>query len=319
MTDNVLLHSSNIKAEAQRLGFVGCGVARAGRVSKEEEESFLAWLEKGHQADMAYMSRYTDMRLDPRLLLPGAQSILCLALSYVPRRTLPEGEPQIAAYALGKDYHDVMKARLFALAGALGLKTEQFKACVDTAPILERYWAEQAGLGFRGRNQQLIVPGHGSMCFLGELVVTLPVDHYDAPLARRCGSCHRCVDACPTGAIPASGQSSDFDARRCLSYQNIENRGPLAPGIAKAMGNTFYGCDRCQQACPYNRGLPPTEAAEFQPSEELASMTRRQWLQLSLDDYRRLFKGSAVKRAKYKGLMRNIRAALTPEDDDSDR
>jgi epoxyqueuosine reductase len=318
MTDTLLLPSSTIKAEAHRLGFVGCGVARAGRVSAEEEQSFRQWLRKGHQADMAYMERYIDLRLDPRLLLPGAQTLVCLAMSYVPSHPLPDHEPQLATYALGKDYHDVVRQRLIALAHALNLGPEQFRPCVDTAPILERYWAEQSGLGFRGRNQQLIVPGHGSMCFLGELLVTLEADAYDAPMARRCGQCHRCVDACPTGALCLSGAAEDFDARRCLSYQTIENRGRLSPEAVQAMGDTIYGCDRCQQACPYNRHLAPTEVTEFEPSDDLLAMTRERWLHLTVADYRRLFKGSAVKRAKYEGLMRNIRAAIGNGEDAKD-
>ena len=187
------------------------------------------------------------------------------------------------------------------------------KVCVDTVPILERYWAWQAGLGFIGRNRQLIIPQAGSMFFLGEIITTLASDHYDQPIASRCGNCHRCIDACPTGVLKASpadeGRGGAFLSSKCLSYQTIEHRGALDPDMKGKLGDTIYGCDRCQQVCPWNRFATPTDIAELQPANDLLNMTREQWHQLTVDDYRRLFRGSAVKRAKYEGLMRNIQAA----------
>lgn len=315
---SIEITSANIKAEARRLGFFACGVAKAEAVSEAVARELREWIAKGEYAGMDYMARNTDKRLDPRLLLPGAQSIVSLAMSYVPDKEFPEGEYRIAAYALGQDYHEVVKERLHELAKAFGLVDDlhaqdddtrpRYRAFVDSGPVLERYWAERAGLGWTGRNHQLIIPGAGSMFFLGELLLTFPLA-YDKPLASRCGRCHRCIDACPTRAITLSDGRSLFHSGRCLSYQLIENRGALSEEARQTMGKTIYGCDRCQQACPWNRKAQPTTVPELSASAPLMSMTREQWVNLSEDDYRRLFKGSAVKRAKYSGLMRNIRAA----------
>lgn len=306
-----------IKAEASRLGFFVCGFARAEPVSEAMRRHYLGWLADGRNADMAYLGNNLDKRFDPRLLMPGVKTIVVVAQNYFPARRLPEGEPQIADYALGLDYHDIVKQKLRQLAATVGIA--DYRAFVDTAPVLERYWAVRAGLGWIGKNQQLIIPHAGSEFFLGELFVTVELPP-DEPLPNRCGTCHRCVDACPTHALnlPATcvegyGDITRFDARLCLSYQTIENRGELTVGAKAAMGDTFYGCDRCQRACPWNRFAKPSTEPLLQPREELLAMTRQKWENLTEEDYRRLFKGSAVKRAKYEGLMRNIKACLTGE------
>lgn len=306
-----------IKAEASRLGFFVCGFARAEPVSEAMRRHYLGWLADGRNADMAYLGNNLDKRFDPRLLMPGVKTIVVVAQNYFPARRLPEGEPQIADYALGLDYHDIVKQKLRQLAATVG--TADYRAFVDTAPVLERYWAVRAGLGWIGKNQQLIIPHAGSEFFLGELFVTVELPP-DEPLPNRCGTCHRCVDACPTHALslPATcvegyGDITRFDARLCLSYQTIENRGELTVDAKAAMGDTFYGCDRCQRACPWNRFAKPSTEPLLQPREELLAMTRQKWENLSEEDYRRLFKGSAVKRAKYEGLMRNIKACLAGE------
>lgn len=306
-----------IKAEASRLGFFVCGFAKAEPVSEAMRRHYLGWLADGRNADMAYLGNNLDKRFDPRLLMPGVKTIVVVAQNYFPARRLPEGEPQIADYALGLDYHDIVKQKLRQLAATVGIA--DYRAFVDTAPVLERYWAVRAGLGWIGKNQQLIIPHAGSEFFLGELFVTIELPP-DEPLPNRCGTCHRCVDACPTHALslPATcvegyGDITRFDARLCLSYQTIENRGELTVGAKAAMGDTFYGCDRCQRACPWNRFAKPSTEPLLQPREELLAMTRQKWENLTEEDYRRLFKGSAVKRAKYEGLMRNIKACLAGE------
>lgn len=306
-----------IKAEASRLGFFVCGFARAELVSEAMRRHYLGWLADGRNADMAYLGNNLDKRFDPRLLMPGVKTIVVVAQNYFPARRLPEGEPQIADYALGLDYHDIVKQKLRQLAATVGIA--DYRAFVDTAPVLERYWAVRAGLGWIGKNQQLIIPHAGSEFFLGELFVTVELPP-DEPLPNRCGTCHRCVDACPTHALslPATcvegyGDITRFDARLCLSYQTIENRGELTVDAKAAMGDTFYGCDRCQRACPWNRFAKPSTEPLLQPREELLAMTRQKWGNLTEEDYRRLFKGSAVKRAKYEGLMRNIKACLAGE------
>lgn len=306
-----------IKAEASRLGFFVCGFARAEPVSEAMRRHYLGWLADGRNADMAYLGNNLDKRFDPRLLMPGVKTIVVVAQNYFPARRLPEGEPQIADYALGLDYHDIVKQKLRQLAATVGIA--DYRAFVDTAPVLERYWAVRAGLGWIGKNQQLIIHHAGSEFFLGELFVTVELPP-DEPLPNRCGTCHRCVDACPTHALslPATcvegyGDITRFDARLCLSYQTIENRGELTVDAKAAMGDTFYGCDRCQRACPWNRFAKPSTEPLLQPREELLAMTRQKWENLTEEDYRRLFKGSAVKRAKYEGLMRNIKACLAGE------
>ena len=306
-----------IKAEASRLGFFVCGFARAEPVSEAMRRHYLGWLADGRNADMAYLGNNLDKRFDPRLLMPGVKTIVVVAQNYFPARRLPEGEPQIADYALGLDYHDIVKQKLRQLAATVGIA--DYRAFVDTAPVLERYWAVRAGLGWIGKNQQLIIPHAGSEFFLGELFVTVELPP-DEPLPNRCGTCHRCVDACPTHALslPATcvegyGDITRFDARLCLSYQTIENRGELTVGAKAAMGDTFYGYDRCQRACPWNRFAKPSTEPLLQPREELLAMTRQKWENLTEEDYRRLFKGSAVKRAKYEGLMRNIKVCLAGE------
>lgn len=303
---------NTIEAEAKNLGFFVCGFARACTVTNAMRTHYTDWLAKGGNADMHYLENYLDKRFDPRLLMPGVKTIVVVALNYYPAHRLPEGEPQIADYALGQDYHDIVKGKLRQLAARAGIT--EYRAFVDTAPVLERYWAVQAGLGWIGKNQMLIIPHAGSEFFLGELFITeeLPPDK---PLPNRCGRCHRCIDACPTRALslPAKpvegyGEITCFSSERCLSYQTIENRGALSEAAKAAMGDMFYGCDRCQRACPWNRFATPCATPEFHPREELLSMTRQKWDNLSVEDYRRLFKGSAVKRAKYDGLKRNIDA-----------
>lgn len=303
--------SEQLKAEASRLGFFACGLTEARPVDDTTARQYREWIAEGHHASMHYLADHIDKRLDPTLLLEGAQTIICVALNYAPVRRMPDDQYQIAAYAYGQDYHDVLKNRLRQLISSLALHPDEVKIATDTVPILERYWAVEAGLGFIGRNHQLIIPGAGSQFFLGELVTTRPFDHYDHPCTLHCPpQCHRCLDVCPTGAL-----SDTFLSERCLSYQTIENRDAISPVVAPKLGNTIYGCDRCTRCCPFNLHAPATDIPEFQPQEALLHMQKADWHQLTVDTYRQLFKGSAVKRAKYEGLMRNIRAVADENKD----
>lgn len=335
---NLRFSSEALKAEALRLGFFGCGIARARAVDDETAFHYRQWIAQGGHADMQYLENNLEKRLDPTLLLEGARSIIVVAMNYAPARSMPANEYQIAAYALGKDYHDVMKARLRQLHSQFSMlctpldsqecspkpesmqtqtiDSEESKICVDTVPILERYWAQKAGLGFIGHNHQLIIPHAGSMFFLGEIVTTAESDHYDTPMENHCGLCRRCMEACPTGALTIGKQNGLlFDSRKCLSYQTIENHGNIAEELKEKLGNVIYGCDRCQQVCPWNRFAQPTNIPELHATDELLAMRRKDWQQLSLEDYRRLFRGSAVKRAKYEGLMRNISTIRATENE----
>lgn len=325
-----------IKAEAQRLGFSACGAARSAPVDEDTAVQVRRWIAKGQYADMTYMANYTEKRLNPNLLVPHTKTILSLAMNYAPAQTMPAGEYQLAAYALGLDYHDIMKKRLRALASifpkveevfaelsdlsdrsdsselsdvapssSVNLPPPEIRVFVDTAPVLERYWAWKAGLGWVGKSHQLIIPKAGTMFFLGEIFLPYELDEYDEPMKNRCGGCHRCIDACPTCAL---AEETGLDAERCLSYQLIENRGKLSDKAKAAMGDTIYGCDLCQKACPWNRFSTPNTTPEFQPKPELLQMKKEDWHNLTIEQYRQLFKGSAVKRAKYEGLKRNIDA-----------
>jgi epoxyqueuosine reductase len=332
----------SIKSEAKRLGFFACGIAQAGPVDAATQQHVRTWVAEKDYATMEYMSNNLEKRLDPTLLVPGTKSIISLALNYAPKQEITGHMPDnynFAAYALGKDYHDIMKKKMTLLANKFGWTmipnpprvsstastahgdsntdesyptsdndTVRYRCFVDSAPVLERYWAVKAGLGWIGRNHSLIIPHAGTMFFLGEIFVSISLNA-DKPVRNFCGQCRRCIDACPTHAL----STTPFDTSLCLSYQTIENRGELSTLAKKTMGDTIYGCDRCQQACPWNRFATPTTDPDMQPSEEFLKMTKEDWRNLDIEQYRRLFKGSAVKRAKYEGLMRNIKAASEEE------
>lgn len=299
-----LLHAALVKREALRLGFAAAGLAPAGRVDAAREARLRRFIAEGRHAGMDYLERHLELRLDPRLVHPGTRTVVSVAMDYYCGEPFAPGALHLARYALGDDYHDLMRSRLEALRQAVCPEAGA-RVCCDTAPVDERYWAQRAGVGWSGRSGQLVVPGHGSYVFLGELLVPLEADAYDTPLEARCGTCRRCLEACPTGALGPEG----LDARRCLSYLTIENRGPIPAEYRAALGDCIYGCDRCAEACPHNRRARPAAEAALQPRPGLTGRTAAQWQALDADTYRRLFKGSAVKRAKYEGLMRNIRAA----------
>lgn len=318
---NSRLLTEHIKAEAQRLGFFACGIAKATKVDDDYACHYREQIRLKSFSDMHYMYENADKRLDPQLLVPGVKSIVSVALNYAPRQYLPKDEFQIAAYALGQDYHDIVKKKLFQLAETIEKENIHYRCFVDTAPVLERYWAQKAGIGWIGKSQQLIIPHAGSLFFLGEIFLDVELE-YDVPATNHCGNCHKCIESCPTQAIVEDEGNSAFyhvECSRCLSYQTIENRGAISEEAKSAMGNTIYGCDKCLQACPWNRFSSPTTIEELQPKPQLLAMKKADWLQLSVEQYRLLFKGSAVKRAKYDGLMRNITAVnsnFKAKDDD---
>lgn len=305
-----LIPSASVKAEASALGFYACGLSPAAPLPPEWTERYRNWLAEGCQACMDYLNRHAGKRADVGLLYPGARTVISVALNYQPVRPLPTDRWQLAWYAYGRDYHEVMKERLQTLLQRLQTRYPlQGRAFCDTAPVAERYWAWRGGLGWIGRHSQLVVPGAGSAFFLGELVVDLPADIYDTPTANRCGTCRRCTDACPTQAIRPDGT---VDARRCLSYLTIEHRGDIPPEQARHMYPYFYGCDRCLSACPHLNRRLPSDVPDFVPRPELYDMQPADWQQLSRERYQQLFKGSAVKRAKFEGLSRNIEAMQKP-------
>lgn len=290
-----------VKAEALRLGFDVCGIAKAEPVESAAAEFCDRWVEAGLNGTMSYLERNRDKRYNPTLLVEGCRSIIVAGMNYANGKPV-EG---ISLYAQGEDYHKAVKDRLFLLLKGINGKVPcSGRPFCDSAPLLERYWAVQAGLGWIGRNHQLIVPGRGSYFFLGELLVNLELE-YDTPYASgHCGECRRCIGNCPTKALQEDG----FDARKCLSYLTVEYRGELPVNIGKKMGNCFYGCDRCQTACPHNRFAITNSTPEFQPKKELLEMTPERWQALTQEEYGMLFGKSAVERCGYRQLMRNINA-----------
>lgn len=295
-----------IKDYASGIGFDACGICAADIINTENRHYYTDWISNGYQADMDYLARNSDKRLDPRLLLDNAKSVICVALNYYPQQFQPEDAPQFAYYAYGKDYHDVMKQNLRELYCFIQSLIPEINGRVfcDTAPILERYWAASAGVGFIGKNSMLIIPQKGSYFFIGILLLD-QILAYDKPLTTSCGNCTRCQKACPTNAFV---KPYVLDSNKCISYQTIENRGEIDERIKPLLNNRLYGCDICQQVCPWNRFSASNKTDVFQPSEEFLSLNLEAMENLTEEDYRRIFRGSAVKRAKYSGLMRNLEA-----------
>lgn len=298
--------SRQIKDYAYSLGFDACGICKAEPIGVEEQQHFKDWISDSYHADMDYMARNTEKRCDPTLLVEGSRSVISVALNYYPKTKQPQENPQFAYYAYGKDYHDVVKSKLQMLLDYIKSlePAAEGRAFVDTAPILERYWAAKAGLGFIGKNSLLIIPKKGSYFFLGELIINLELT-YDTPLDLSCGNCTRCLDACPTAAIV---KPRVVNASKCISYQTIENRGEIDEQVIPKMNNRFYGCDICQQVCPWNRYSRPHQTVEFNPSQAFLDLSFDRLDNLSVEDYQKIFKGSAVKRAKFTGLKRNLEA-----------
>lgn len=297
--------AESIRIEAMRLGFSACGFAAVCDVDAAVYLRWEKWINDGKHDCMQYMERYPSVRRNPQELLPAAKTVISVALNYYPGRQLPQGNPRFARYAYGQDYHEIMREKLQQLARYIqDLSTCECRVCCDTAPIFERYWAVQAGLGFTGRNSQLIIPHRGSYFFLGEVLTTLSLPS-SRPLSLHCGDCRRCVDACPMGAI---GEDGVIDARRCISCQTIENRGILSDEVVNKMGKRVYGCDTCQEVCPYNRDAQPTDVEELQPTETMCGLTYERMKNLTKEEFQSIFRHSAVKRVKYEGLMRNISA-----------
>lgn len=291
---------------AQSCGFTAVGCAPAEPVAAWRQEQWQHYLTSGRQAQMHYLEQNLEKRLNPQLLVEGAKSVVCVALNYFTEAQFPADGYTIARYARGKDYHDVVKALLHKMLHSIAEITgvdNPGRAFCDTAPVDEHYWAWRTGLGWLGKNTQLIIPHAGSYFFIGTLILTEDIDAYDTPQPNRCGTCTRCIDACPTRAL---SPNSGLDARRCLSYLTIEHRGDLPDFAAQALSPCFYGCDRCQDACPHNRFAHPTTCEPFHPSPELLRQTPDDWQRMDEAVYHHLFKGSAVKRAKYEGLKRNI-------------
>lgn len=288
------------------VGVYRFGIASAAPVDPDEIAAYQSWISRGCHAGMDYLDRYADVRSDPRQLLPGAQSLIVCAFPYARPLRAATGRLRIASYALGDDYHEVVRKRLRKAAAEIdSLCGSVSRVCVDTAPLRERYWAVRAGIGFIGLNAQLILPDAGSYFFLGTIITTVALPP-SPPCRLRCLGCRRCIIYCPGQAIASSGRP-EIDARRCLSYLTIEHRGPFT--VVPRLGDCLYGCDTCQTVCPHNIHADPVEPLpEFQPRPALLSLSRQDVLDMDAEGFSRLFRHSAVKRAGLVGLRRNASA-----------
>ena len=298
--------AERIRHEALRLGFAFAGFAKATRLD-DAARRLEAWLQQGAHGRMAYMENHFDLRIDPTRLVPGAKTVICLACNYHnPEKQQDADAPKISQYAYGEDYHLVIKDKLKALLEFIRqeIGAVEGRCFVDSAPVMEREWAQRAGLGWNGRNTLTIHPRHGSYFFLAEIICDLELDT-DDPIRDHCGTCRRCIDACPTEAISPNGYL--LDASKCISYLTIELREAIPTAFQDKMDNWMFGCDICQEVCPWNRFATRHEEPAFEPHPDLLGMTRRDWLELTEEVFGRVFKKSAVKRAKYAGLQRNIR------------
>jgi epoxyqueuosine reductase len=296
-----------VKQEAKRLGFDYCGISKAAFL--EEEAPLLErWLEQHMHGSMSYMANHFDKRLDPRLLVPGAKSVISLLLNYYTEAKQEDPEaPKISKYAYGKDYHFVIKDKLKDLLAALQEKIGSEiggRVFVDSAPVMDKAWAKRSGLGWIGKHSNLINKESGSFFFIAELILDLELEE-DGPVKDYCGTCTRCIDACPTDAIVAPYV---VDGSKCISYFTIELKDQLLPQDKKGQfENWVFGCDICQDVCPWNRFSKPHHETQFDPHPALLGLSASAWQEMTDDVFRELFKNSAVKRTKFEGLKRNLR------------
>lgn len=305
-------NTERIRAEAHRLGFEFVGFARAERLDAEARR-LEAWLQQGAHGKMSYMENHFDLRIDPTQLVPGAKTVICLTFNYHnPDKQEDTEAPKISQYAYGEDYHFVVKDRLKTLLAYMQAEIGAIngRCFVDSAPVLEREWARRAGIGWNGRHTLTIHPRRGSYFFLAEIICDLELE-YDDPIRDHCGTCRRCIDACPTEAISPEGYF--LDASKCISYLTIELRDEIPSSFKSQMDNWMFGCDVCQEVCPWNRFAERHEEPAFEPHPDLLGMDRRDWLELTEEVFGKIFRKSAVKRVKYAGLERNINFLKTPE------
>jgi epoxyqueuosine reductase len=306
VNSNISIHTQLVKQTATALGFDSCGLAKAVKLD-EDARRLEKWLNKGYQGSMNYMERYFDKRVDPRELVPGAKSVITLTLNYYPSQKQDSSAPQVSKYAYGKDYHEVIKEKLNSFLLILKEKIGEIngRGFIDSAPVLERTWAQKSGLGWVGKNGNLINKQSGSFFFIATLITDLELE-YDDPFAKdHCGTCTRCIDTCPTDAIL---NDKVIDGSKCISYFTIELKDALIPNDMRGkFDNMLFGCDVCQDVCPWNRFSKPTNEAGFTPLPEILNFSMNDWEDLTEESFKKIFRDSPVKRAKYKGIKRNLK------------
>lgn len=303
MINNKSKNTAIIKAEAKRLGFVSCGISRA-EFLEEEAPRLENWLKKNMFGEMAYMENHFDKRLDPTILVPDSKSVISLLLNYFPSELQNSESYKISKYAYGTDYHFVIKDKLKQLMEFISEEIGEVhgRAFVDSAPVLDKAWAAKSGLGWIGKHSNLLTKQLGSFYFIAELIVDLDLE-YDTPVTDHCGSCKACIDACPTNAIVAD---KVVDGSKCISYFTIELKNEIPTSQKGNFEDWMFGCDICQDVCPWNRFSKSHNEPLFSPNPEMLSMTKKDWDEITEDVFQKLFKKSAVKRTKFSGLSRNI-------------
>ena len=297
-------YSQLIKQKAEKFGFQSCGISKA-EFLEEEAPRLETWLNKGYHGEMQYMENHFDKRLNPTLLVDGAKSVISLSYNYFPKVKINEiNNFKISKYAYGEDYHEVIKDILKEMVAELQEEIGEFgfRVFVDSAPVLEKAWARKSGLGWVGKNANLITKKHGSFYFLAEIICDLELE-YDLAVTDHCGSCRACIDACPTQAIVSD---RIVDGSKCISYATIELKNEIPDYFNGKMDDWIFGCDVCQDVCPWNRFSAPTLQEKFAPNFQKLNFRKNEWKELTQELFSEIFKKSAVKRTKFSGLMRNI-------------
>ena len=295
--------TNSIKTEAKRLGFLSCGISKSDFL-EEEAPRLEKWLNKNMNGEMSYMANHFDKRLDPRLLVEGSKSVISLLLNYYTEETQTADSYKISKYAYGQDYHHIIKSKLRQLQEFITEEIGEIngRAFVDSAPVLDKAWAAKSGLGWIGKNSNLLTQQVGSFYFIAELIVDIELE-YDHAVTDHCGTCTACLDACPTQAIV---EPYVVDGSKCISYFTIELKNELPSEMKGSFDDWMFGCDVCQDVCPWNRFSKPHNEPLFNPNPDLLSMTKKDWEEITVDVFQKVFKKSAVKRTKYDGLTRNI-------------
>ena len=304
METTTIQRTQFIKSTARELGFNFCGISKA-EFLEEEAPRLEEWLQRGYQGKMGYLENHFDKRLDPTLLVPGAKSVISLAYNYYPKKDLAKKDQfKIAKYAYGEDYHFVVKGKLKLFLGRIRERFGEVngRIFVDSAPVMERAWANKSGLGWIGKNSLLLNREMGSFFFLAELIIDLALE-YDGPVKDYCGTCTACMDACPTDAI---AEPYVVDGSKCISYFTIELKEEIPAEVKGKFENWIFGCDICQDVCPWNKFSQPHNEARFTPQPDLEKMTQGDWIEMTDSVFGRIFKNSPVDRTKMKGLKRNI-------------